>query len=177
MNDWMADMKADQATQSNYLSVKSTHLHLEWQVHWATRLISGSVEHTLLALHDDVQEVVFDASYLDVFSASLQLPDGRSHSLDFVLDKRHPVLGNALHVYLPATHKLRKDDRANIKIDYSTTDKCTAVGWLEANQTASGKHPFLYSQCQAIHMRSLAPCMDTPAVKATCACAKGPESG
>ena len=161
------NMKADLATQSNYLSIKSVHLDLEWKIDWDARLISGSVEHTLVALHDDIQEIVFDTSYLIINSVTLS--DETSKSLDYVLDeKRHPVLGNALHINLPGSHKVKKDQQVKVKIAYSTTDKCTALGWLEAHQTASGKYPFLYSQCQAIHMRSLAPCMDTPAVKATC---------
>lgn len=55
----------------------------------------------------------------------------------------------------------------SVKITYSTTSQCTAVGWLTPQQTKSGKHPYLYSQCQAIHARSMLPCQDTPAVKAT----------
>ncbi len=34
-------------------------------------------------------------------------------------------------------------------------------------QTSAKKGPFLYSQCQAIHARSLLPCMDSPARKIT----------
>lgn len=52
-------------------------------------------------------------------------------------------------------------------MSYWTTTQCTAVGWLEPVQTKSGKYPYLYSQSQAIHARSLLPCQDTPAIKAT----------
>ncbi len=34
-------------------------------------------------------------------------------------------------------------------------------------QTKSGKYPYLYSQSQAIHARSMLPCQDTPAIKST----------
>ena len=168
--------RADPATQSNYLSIRTTSLHLDWNIDWETRIISSSVEHTFEAQHDDVHEVILDSSYL-VISSVESVParltsDASSGSsavrspLKYTLDKRHPVMGNALHIRLPSP-TLKKGERTSVRIAYSTTDKCTALGWLEAEQTASGNHPFLYSQCQAIHMRSLAPCMDTPAVKAT----------
>ncbi|KAK9899275.1 hypothetical protein P389DRAFT_150549 [Cystobasidium minutum MCA 4210] len=154
--------RSDPASQSNYLSVRTTHLDLDWSVDWTARIISGSITHTVQAAHDDVEEVIFDSSYLAIKSVS-EISSGSE--LKYKLDERHPVLGNALHVYL--SKALKKGEKTQIKIEYATTDKCTALGWLEADQTASGNYPFLYSQCQAIHMRSLAPCQDTPAVKAT----------
>ena len=55
----------------------------------------------------------------------------------------------------------------SLKIFYSTTPKCTALQWLPAEQTLGKKHAYLFSQCQAIHARSLVPCQDTPGVKMT----------
>jgi leukotriene-A4 hydrolase len=53
------------------------------------------------------------------------------------------------------------------RISYSTTKAGSAVQWLAESATADKKAPFLFTQCQAIHARTLLPCQDTPMVKAT----------
>lgn len=64
-------------------------------------------------------------------------------------------------------HKLSPNETTEIQIDYETTEKCTAIQWLEPSQTAGKVHPYLFTQCQAIHCRSILPCQDTPGVKMT----------
>ncbi|KAM0789581.1 hypothetical protein ACM66B_000390 [Microbotryomycetes sp. NB124-2] len=148
------------ATQSNFHEVKTTHFHLDWTIDWKRKIIAGSVEHTLVALKD-ANKVVFDSSYLDI--QQVRLTDGTK--LDFELGPRHKVMGSALTIKLDRTYA--KNETVHLVLEYSTTKDCTALGWLSAEQTESKKYPFLYSQCQAIHARSLVPVQDTPAIKST----------
>jgi hypothetical protein len=54
-----------------------------------------------------------------------------------------------------------------VTVEYSTTADGAAAQWLEPSQTAGKQHPYLFTQCQAIHARSLLPCQDTPQAKVT----------
>lgn len=70
-----------------------------------------------------------------------------------------PILGARLRIELPAAAR-------GVRVRYSTSPSATALQWLEPSQTSGGK-PFLYSQCQPIHARSLAPLQDTPRIRIT----------
>lgn len=160
-----------QATQSNYRDISTTHLELDWTVDWQQRILRGAVTHHLVAKTDNVRKVILDSSYLTIQrcflrSASSDDQGDSTKDLEFSLPaKRHPVLGSPLTISLP--RPLARGDALRLVIEYATTDECTALGWLNASQTDSKRYPFVYSQCQAIHARSMIPLFDTPAVKAT----------
>lgn len=58
-----------------------------------------------------------------------------------------------------------KDVEFSIEISYSTDENCSAVQWLNPSQTHSKTHPYVYTQLQAIHARSLFPAFDSPSFK------------
>ncbi|GMK59104.1 hypothetical protein CspeluHIS016_0701190 [Cutaneotrichosporon spelunceum] len=149
----------DLATLSNYFEIRTTHIDLVWAIDWTAQTFGGSATLVLEAV-SDVSEVVLDTSYLDVTEVEVGGAKG-----NWKLDDRIDVMGQALRVQLP--NALKKGETTKIKVTYSTTKECTAVGWLNPVQTKSGKYPYLYSQAQAIHGRSMLPCQDTPAIKAT----------
>jgi len=73
------------------------------------------------------------------------------------------ALGTALTVELAAP--LAAGESVTLKISYATSPESMAVQWLPPSQTAGGTHPYMFTQCQAIHARALLPCQDSPGVK------------
>jgi len=76
------------------------------------------------------------------------------------LGEPEPILGERLRVELP-------EGVDGCLIRYRTSPGASALQWLEPEQTAGGRLPFLYSQCQAIHARSVVPLQDTPRLRLT----------
>jgi len=143
---------------ANVNELKPESLHIDWTIDWDNKRILGSVTHHLQAL-TEVSRAIFDTSFLAVHSV---LVDGQEAS--YRLNGRHGPLGEPLEVDIGAR---KAGERVDVKINYATTSKCTALGWLSKEQTHTKKTPFLYSQCQAIHGRSMIPCMDSPSRKVT----------
>ncbi|KAJ8766003.1 hypothetical protein K2173_020519 [Erythroxylum novogranatense] len=77
--------------------------------------------------------------------------------LPFSLSQLHPVKGHNLTVTL--------NNQTSILILYSTSPSSSALQWLSPPQTFNKAHPFVYTQCQSIHARSVFPCHDTPAAR------------
>jgi len=85
-------------------------------------------------------------------------PDGAA--LEHTLHAADPILGSRLAIAVPAGAE-------SIRIRYRTSPEASALQWLTPEQTLGKKHPYLFSQCQAIHARSVIPCQDTPSIRQT----------
>ncbi|KIK04477.1 hypothetical protein K443DRAFT_675932 [Laccaria amethystina LaAM-08-1] len=149
---------ADPTTQSNYLEIATDRIDFEWNVDLEASVLGGNATHTLIAKEDGVSQVIFDTRDLDISSVEVA---GKPSS--FNLGPNHPVMGSALEVPLP--EGLIKEATISVKISYSTTKDCQALQWLAKEQTQGKTFPYVFSQCQPIHARALAPLQDTPSVK------------
>ncbi|HEY4001806.1 MAG TPA: M1 family metallopeptidase [Candidatus Xenobia bacterium] len=87
----------------------------------------------------------------------LHVADG-SGMLPFTLSPPDAILGSRLRIELTRA-------TSQVKIRYKTSPDASALQWLSPEQTAGGQHPFLFSQCQAIHARSVVPIQDTPRIR------------
>ena len=86
--------------------------------------------------------------------------DAKNQTLTFALGDPDPVRGRALTVQLPA-------GVAEVVITYRTAPTAEALQWLAPAQTAGGRHPYLFSQGQAILTRTWIPTQDSPGIRQT----------
>ncbi|KAF9975726.1 Leukotriene A-4 hydrolase [Actinomortierella ambigua] len=153
-------MPYDPNSQSNLDQIKTSHIHINLNVNFSSKILAGSAELDIEAIADNVSHLILDTSFIDIHAVS-----AGGAPLKYALQDRDEKFGSALKIELAST--LNKGDKTKVHIDYATTQNCTAAQWLEPSQTVGKKHPYLFTQCQAIHARSLVPCQDSPSVKLT----------
>ncbi|XXF80273.1 M1 family metallopeptidase [Myxococcaceae bacterium GXIMD 01537] len=127
---------------------------LDWKarVDFKTRRLHA--EATLTLKEASAGPLDLDTRDLDIRS----VVDAEGRPLPYILSPAEPILGSRLRVELrPGTRQLT--------VRYRTSPEASALQWLSPSQTAGGQHPFLFSQCQAIHARSVVPLQDTPRIR------------
>ncbi|KAI8871070.1 leukotriene A4 hydrolase N-terminal domain-containing protein, partial [Ramicandelaber brevisporus] len=155
----------DPSSQANTAQVATSHLHIAVAADFNVKILRGSVVLSLAALEDGVSEVILDTNHLEVSGAALVQESGHEQPLQYQLGPVHPAFGSALSVKLPSA--LAKGSAFKVRVHYATTTDSGALQFLAPEQTVGKKHPYLFTQCQAIHARSLVPCADSPSQKLT----------
>ena len=149
----------DPNTLSNYNAWRTKHTTASLNIDFTRSQLKGTVELTLERLGEE-KNVVLDTSFLDITSVHV---GGQKTSFHLPSSRTEPY-GTPLTI---AVDPSLTDTEIKVSIEVQTTEKCTALQWLQPAQTSNKKHPYMFSQCQAIHARSILPCQDTPDVKST----------
>jgi len=156
-------VERDQFTYANYEDVIVTNIDLDLDVNFDEKRLEGMAYLDIKLIKPSTDKIILDTKDLTITAVSffrgVDEIDGPTNKM-FTLAEADPVLGSKLEIELPGNV-----DR--IAIAYNTSPKAEGLQWLGPAQTAGKKHPYLFSQAQAINARTIAPLQDTPAVRLT----------
>jgi len=132
-----------------------THVDLDLHADFGARRITGTATLDVQAA-PGAREIVLDTKDL----AIREVTDGAGRPLPFALGEPDSILGRALTVQLP-------EGTRKVAIVYGTSPDAAALQWLTPEQTAGKRHPYLFSQGQAILTRTWIPTQDSPGIRQT----------
>ena len=166
---------ADPSSLSNPGEARVVHADLALCVDFGARRVVGTAALRVRAEAAAVPQLRLDTRGLRVASATWRSCDAEGRydaaaaAVDaaFAVGEEQGALGAPLSVALPPG--LAQGATGVVTLTFATSPQSSACQWLEPAQTAGGKHPYLFTQCQAIHARALLPVQDSPAAKLTCA--------
>ncbi|OUR92382.1 aminopeptidase [Flavobacteriales bacterium 34_180_T64] len=130
-----------------------SHLDLNINVDFDAKAIIGKATYTIE--NNNATEIILDSKFLEIENV---LADTKTTG--FSLGEFDEMLGQPLHIAI-------KPDTETITVFYQTTSKTEALQWLNPQQTADKKHPFLFTQGQAILTRTWIPIQDSPQIRIT----------
>jgi aminopeptidase N len=144
---------------ANTEDFRTTHIDLDFTVDFERRVLIGEARLHLERQNEANNPLVLDTRDLAIESVRAGRDDVFA-DVSFSMGKNSDDLGAPLIVEMPA-------DATTVVIRYETAPDALALQWLEPQQTAGKRHPFLYTQAQSIHARSFIPLQDTPGVRIT----------
>lgn len=153
-NDTTVAVVKDSHSWSNADSVTLQHLYLDINVDFDKKQIAGSANWTI-DNKSKQKELRLDTYDLSIDSV---LADGKK--VNHTLDSTKDYMGGALHIPI-------EENTKSVTVYYKTGKNADALQWLQPQQTNSKKHPFLYTQSEAIHARTWVPCADGPGIRFT----------
>jgi aminopeptidase N len=131
------------------------HVALDLAADFAARRLRGSATLTVDRA-PGAREIVLDTRGLAIQGVA----DEAGHPLAHALGAVDAILGAPLTVTLP-------ERGSKIVVRYETSPDAGALQWLDPAQTAGKRHPYLFSQGQAILTRSWIPTQDSPGIRQT----------
>ncbi|KAJ8411320.1 hypothetical protein AAFF_G00173260 [Aldrovandia affinis] len=151
---------ADPSSFSSPSKCTTKHLNLTYRVDFDSHVIKGKVSLTLEVLEDNFSGLTLDTKDLQIATVT-----ANGQEASFTMGVQHRFKGTPLEITLP--FELSRGQHVIVEVTYDTAPSASALQWLRPEQTAGKKQPYLFSQCQATHCRTMVPCQDTPSVKHT----------
>lgn len=130
------------------------HAELDLRVDFGAKLLRGTVRLAVVR-RDPSAPLILDADNLAIDAVT---DCATQRPLAHTLGPREPVIGSALRIEQPTEC---------VAIAYATGPDARALLWVAPSGTASGEHPMLFTQSQAINARTWIPIQDTPSVRFT----------
>lgn len=133
-----------------------THLNLNVDVDFEKQTLKGFAEYDIKT-SPGAKEIIFDTKRLIISKITL---DQDTTPAIFSTGIPDEFLGAPLVVKI-------KEITKKVRIYYETSPDADALQWMDPAQTKGGKHPFLYTQSQAILCRTWIPIQDSPGIRFT----------
>lgn len=133
------------------------HQHLDLKIKFDQKQIEGT---TTLTIRNKTRKnvLVLDTKDLSILGVFLE---DEHHPTAYSYLQTDSILGKALKI------SISSDENQRVLVKYKTSIESQALQWLNPEQTAGKKHPFLFTQGQAILSRTWFPCQDSPGIRFT----------
>lgn len=151
---------SDPCSFSSFSKCLTKHLNLTYNVDFDSHVFKAKVALTIEVLEDHFSSLILDTKDLKISKVT-----ANGQAAQFALGPKHSYMGTPLEITLP--FELSRGQHVIVEVTYETAPTASALQWLTPEQTAGKKHPYLFSQCQANHCRTMVPCQDSPSVKHT----------
>ncbi|MEO1014623.1 MAG: M1 family metallopeptidase [Pseudomonadota bacterium] len=150
--------RLDHFSYANFDEIAVREIALDLTLDFEARVMRGRATLSLERLDPSATRLVLDTDDLVIGSVEVLNDDAAWAPAAHLLGDDDPVLGAKLEIDLPIGAEA-------VRISYETDPGAAGLQWLSPEQTASDDTPFVYSQAQAIHARSMAPLQDTPGLR------------
>jgi aminopeptidase N len=147
----------DSQTYARPEVARVTHVALDLDADFANRRMAGTATLDVQAAQG-AREIVLDSKGLEIEAVT----DAGGQPLRYALGTSDATKGAPLTIQFGAGAA-----PAQIRIRYRSAPDAEALQWLTPQQTAGGRHPYLFSQGQAILNRTWIPTQDSPGIRQT----------
>ncbi len=143
----------DNYSYTDFSQPKITHISFDIDIDFSHKILIITAKYSF-------SSPITGSIHLDTRDLEIKRVYGTQSEFQWEKNRKDEILGERLNIV-----NLKRINEIMIK--FKTSSHSSAIQWLPPERTTGGKHPFLFTQCQSIHARSIFPCQDTPSIRFT----------